>query len=119
MPVADMLGPGLAMIANVMTPYRLNLHKLVAAGIPELKLHTLITHGPAEFAWNLELPESIHTCYFGLPGDSPRAWFAKDIEAARHDPARDAKTLEMLCAALERAAPPSTKRKPRPKTAKR
>ena len=37
--------PGLAMIANVMVPYRLNLHKLVAAGIPELKLHTLITHG--------------------------------------------------------------------------
>ena len=64
---------GLAMIANVMTPYRLNLHKLVAAGIPELKLHTLITHGPAEFEWKLELPESIHASFFGSPGDSPLA----------------------------------------------
>ena len=36
------------MIVNVMAPYRLNLHRLIAAGIPELKLHTLVTHGPAE-----------------------------------------------------------------------
>jgi glycosyltransferase involved in cell wall biosynthesis len=56
-----------------MTPYRLNLHKMVAAGIPELKLHTLITHGPAEFAWKLDLPESIHASFFGSPGDSPLA----------------------------------------------
>jgi glycosyltransferase involved in cell wall biosynthesis len=65
--------PGLAMIANVMAPYRRNLHKLVAEGIPELKVHTLITHGPAEFTWNLSLPESIHANYFGSPGDSPLA----------------------------------------------
>jgi len=65
--------PGLAMIANVTTPYRLNLHKLVAAGIPELKLHTLITHGPADFDWNQTVPESLHVSYFGAPGDSPKA----------------------------------------------
>ena len=46
--------PGLAMIANVMTPYRRNLHKLVAEGIPEFTLHSLITHWPAEFRWNIE-----------------------------------------------------------------
>jgi glycosyltransferase involved in cell wall biosynthesis len=65
--------PGLAMIANVMAPYRRNLHKLVAEGIPELKVHTLITHGPAEFTWNLSLPESIHANFFGARGDSPLA----------------------------------------------
>jgi glycosyltransferase involved in cell wall biosynthesis len=59
------------MIANVMTPYRLNLHRLVAGGIPELKLHTLITHGPADFDWKLSLPDAIHTRFFGTPGDSP------------------------------------------------
>jgi glycosyltransferase involved in cell wall biosynthesis len=59
------------MIANVMTPYRLNLHRLVADGIPELKLHTLITHGPADFDWKLELPAAIHTRCFGKPGESP------------------------------------------------
>jgi glycosyltransferase involved in cell wall biosynthesis len=65
--------PGLAMIANVMAPYRRNLHKLVAEGVPELKVHTLITHGPAEFTWNLSLPESIHASFFSAPGDSPLA----------------------------------------------
>lgn len=65
--------PGLAMIANCMTPYRANLHGLIAAGIPEIKLHTLITHGAAEFEWSLDVPPSIHTSYFGERDDSPLA----------------------------------------------
>jgi glycosyltransferase involved in cell wall biosynthesis len=65
--------PGLAMIANCMTPYRANLHSLVAAGISELKLHTLITHGPAEFDWSMKVPESIHATYYGEQDDSPLA----------------------------------------------
>jgi hypothetical protein len=36
-----------------------------------------------------------------LPGRSPEAWLAKEIEAAKKDPRRDARTLEMLCSALE------------------
>ena len=63
--------PGLAMIANCAAPYRVNLHKLVAAGIPELKLHTLITHADAEFSWQVDIPPSIHLSHFGKPGDSP------------------------------------------------
>ena len=51
--------------------YRVNLHKVVAAGIPELKLHTLITHADAEFSWEVDIPPSIHLSYFGKPGDSP------------------------------------------------
>lgn len=39
-----------------------------------------------------------------LPGKSPEAWLAKEIEAAKKDPDRDARTLEMLFAALEREA---------------
>ena len=67
--------PGLAVIANCMTPYRANLHALIAAGIPELKLHTLITHGPAEFDWATQVPPSIHATYFNDPGDSALARF--------------------------------------------
>jgi glycosyltransferase involved in cell wall biosynthesis len=74
--------PGLAMIANVMTPYRRNLHKLVAEGIPEFTLHSLITHSPAEVRWNIELPESIHASFFGSSGDSPQA-------SAFHRPAKE------------------------------
>jgi glycosyltransferase involved in cell wall biosynthesis len=62
----------MAMIVNVLAPYRVNLHKLIAEGIPELKLHTLVTHGPAEFDWRMELPAAIHASFFGA-GDSPQA----------------------------------------------
>ena len=65
--------PGLAIISNVMTPYRANLHRELAAQIPELKLHTLITHGAAEFDWKFAVPDSIHTTYFGAANDSPLA----------------------------------------------
>jgi glycosyltransferase involved in cell wall biosynthesis len=61
------------MIANVLTPYRVNLHKLVAAGIPELKLHSLVTHGPADFDWRMNVPEVINVQHFGAAGDSPTA----------------------------------------------
>ncbi len=65
--------PGLAIIANVLTPYRINLHRLIAVGIPELKLQTLVTHGPDDFAWDLQPPESIHVRFFGSKDDSPTA----------------------------------------------
>ncbi len=65
--------PGLAIVANVLTPYRINLHRLISAGIPELKLHTLVTHGPADFHWDTQPPESIHTKFFGAKDDSPLA----------------------------------------------
>lgn len=64
---------GLAIIANCLTPYRVNLHRLIAEGIPELQLHTLITHGPAEFDWTIDVPSSIHLSSFGAPSDSPHA----------------------------------------------
>jgi len=48
-----------------------------------------------------------------LPGQSPRAWLDKEIESAKGDGGRDAETLEMLCAALERAArKPKAPRRP-------
>ncbi len=48
-----------------------------------------------------------------LPGASPRAWLDKEIESATEEGGRDVETLEMLCAALERAAPkPKTPRRP-------
>ena len=39
-----------------------------------------------------------------LPGRSPRAWLDREIASVQGDGKRDAETLEMLCAALERAA---------------
>ncbi len=62
---------GLAIIANVMAPYRANLHRLVAAGIPELKLHTLVTHGVGDFDWSVAAPPEINATNFSAAGEHP------------------------------------------------
>src|SRR5262245_40103423 len=61
--------PGLAILANVMTPYRANLHQLVAAGIPELELHSLVTHGVGDFDWKTAVPPEIHMSNFSIRGE--------------------------------------------------
>jgi hypothetical protein len=53
-----------------------------------------------------------------LPGRSPRAWIQGEIKSAYADSTRDAETLEMLCAALEREVPNGKKAKSRRKPAK-
>jgi glycosyltransferase involved in cell wall biosynthesis len=63
--------PGLAIVANSITPYRVHLHRLIAAGIPELKLHTLITHGVGDFDWQVNLPPEIHAANFSAAGEHP------------------------------------------------
>jgi len=70
---SQQMPPGLAVISNCVTPYRINLHKLIAAGIPELKLHTLITHGDADFKWAVDVPTSVPLHRFGCGDDSPLA----------------------------------------------
>lgn len=68
--------PGLAVVANALTPYRVYLHTQIADNIPELKLHTLVTHGAADFDWRVDVPPAINAVYFGAPGESPlvRRW---------------------------------------------
>lgn len=63
--------PGLVVISNSVTPYRVNLHRLLAAGIPELKLHSVITHGIGDFDWAIDLPAEINATNFSSPGDHP------------------------------------------------
>jgi glycosyltransferase involved in cell wall biosynthesis len=65
--------PGLAIIANCITPYRIHLHTLIAAGIPEFKLHTLITRGDADFKWAVRVPEPINVAHFARAGETPSA----------------------------------------------
>ncbi len=85
--------PGLAIIANSVTPYRVNLHRLVAAGIPELKLHSLITHGDAEFSWNVDNAAEINLTQLGRPGDSP---LAGTFHAPLHEWKKGGRIIEYL-----------------------
>jgi len=73
--------PGLAIIANCVAPYRVYLHTQVAARIPELQLHSLITHGAAEFDWKVDVPASINATYFGAPGESPLGSNLRSVRA--------------------------------------
>jgi len=76
--------PGLAILANCVTPYRVHLHRLVAAGIPELKLHTLISHSAADFDWEVELPPEINGSHWGSASDSPLApWYQSPLREWR------------------------------------
>ena len=64
--------PGLAIVTNSITPYQVNLDRSIAAGIPELKLHVLVTHGAADFNWEIEIPPEIHLERFGAAGEHSR-----------------------------------------------
>jgi glycosyltransferase involved in cell wall biosynthesis len=63
--------PGLAIVTNSITPYHVNLQKLIAAGIPELKLHVLISHWASDFHWNVEIPPELHLTRYGAVGEHP------------------------------------------------
>ena len=63
--------PGVAILCNVMAPYRANLHQAIANGIPEIKLHSLITHGTGTFDWQVDLPPEIHATNVSIPGEHP------------------------------------------------
>ncbi|HEX3601083.1 MAG TPA: glycosyltransferase family 4 protein [Lacipirellulaceae bacterium] len=63
--------PGLAIVTNSITPYHLNLQKLIAAGIPEFKIHVLISHWASDFQWNVEIPPELHLTRYGAVGEHP------------------------------------------------
>lgn len=68
--------PGLAIVANVAAPYRINLHRRIAQGVPELRLHSLFTHGAGAFRWEVDLPPEIHATSFAVHDEGPqsRTW---------------------------------------------
>lgn len=63
--------PGLAFVANSITPYGVNLYRSIAAGIPELKLHVLVTHWAADFEWNVDIPPGVELVRFCEKGENP------------------------------------------------
>jgi glycosyltransferase involved in cell wall biosynthesis len=63
--------PGLAFVVNSITPYGVNLYRSIAAGIPELKLHVLLTHWAADFKWQVDLSPEFHLEQFCHEGENP------------------------------------------------
>lgn len=60
-----MTAPLVAIIANVLTPYRLHVHRRIARELPDIRLASLFTHDQPDQPWDLpDLPE-INPVRFG------------------------------------------------------
>jgi glycosyltransferase involved in cell wall biosynthesis len=57
--------PGVAIISNSQTPYRLHLHKRIAAEMPGIKLWSLYTHEKSNATWEFVAPAEIGPVLFG------------------------------------------------------
>ncbi len=57
--------PGLAVVSQELTPYRVHLHRRIVREIPEVKLWSLVTWDPARTGWRLEGDEEIGAVRFG------------------------------------------------------
>lgn len=58
--------PGVVIVANVPTPYRIHLHRRIAREMPDVRLWSAFTHeGAAQAPWELELPAEIGPAWFG------------------------------------------------------
>jgi glycosyltransferase involved in cell wall biosynthesis len=72
--------PLLAIIANAVPPYRLHMHRRIAAEIPEIQLATVLTHEVSNAPWALKDSKEIGLISFGRGEDSGhqdafgRAW---------------------------------------------
>src|SRR5438874_1421200 len=61
--------PVVAVVSNSLTPYRVHLHRRIARELPEVELHTLLTHGESNSPWALAPPAEINPVQFG-PGEA-------------------------------------------------
>jgi glycosyltransferase involved in cell wall biosynthesis len=61
--------PSYAIVANSLTPYRLNLHRRLVREIPELRLWSVFTHEASNANWTIQATPDIGPVYFG-PGEN-------------------------------------------------
>src|SRR3954463_11315904 len=57
--------PAVAVICNSHTPYRLHLHRRIAAEIPQVRLWSVFTHEESNAPWAFRLPPEIGPVSFG------------------------------------------------------
>ena len=58
-PSSEDARPGVAIIANSHTPYRLHLHLRIAREVPEIRLWSVFTHEVSNAPWQFEAPAEI------------------------------------------------------------
>lgn len=60
--------PGVAIVTNSLTPYRVALHQRIVRELGQIKLHTVVTHDAADQPWKLDTGD-IGVVKFGGPGE--------------------------------------------------
>jgi glycosyltransferase involved in cell wall biosynthesis len=71
--------PGLAIITNSQTPYRLALHLRIARELPQLRLWSLYTHETSNASWKFTAPAEIGPVQFGRGEDCADATRIRNI----------------------------------------
>jgi glycosyltransferase involved in cell wall biosynthesis len=75
-----------ALVCNVLTPYRLHLTRRLVAEVPEVHFATLFTHDQPDQAWERRHHPEINPVYFGLghpvTEQGSRRWFKRDWKKA-------------------------------------
>lgn len=85
--------PLVAILSNVLTPYRLHLHRRIAREMPEIRLSSLFTHDQPDQPWDLpDLPE-IGPVRFGAGHPVSRQG---DPRWLRHDWIKGARIIEWI-----------------------
>jgi glycosyltransferase involved in cell wall biosynthesis len=64
--------PGVALVANSQTPYRLAFHVRIAREMPEIKLHSIYTHDTSNAPWAFDTPAEINAQRFGVGESSEK-----------------------------------------------
>jgi glycosyltransferase involved in cell wall biosynthesis len=64
--------PAIAVVSNAQTPYRLHLHRRIAAEVADVRLFSLYTHEVSNSRWPFEAPPEIGPVLFGAGEASDR-----------------------------------------------
>lgn len=83
--------PGVAIIANVLTPYRLATHQRIVRELPEIRLHTVLTHDAGDQPWSLDGAD-VGVVKFAAPGEGVND--ARPLRQLRADRAKAARIIE-------------------------
>lgn len=61
--------PGIAVLTNVLTPYRVALHQRIVREMPDIRLWTVLTHDTGDQPWSLQA-DDINVVKFGKGGEN-------------------------------------------------
>jgi glycosyltransferase involved in cell wall biosynthesis len=85
--------PGLAIISNGLTPYRVHFHQRIVREIPEFQLHSVLTHEDSSSPWDLSPPAEINVVRFGAGEKSGQA---SDPRRQLHEWRKGGRIIEWL-----------------------